>query len=184
MGELIGEVVHEITAYPLTFVAEVVQFIALVLIIKAIAFGFGKRKGVVSNMLAERIERIRSELSDAEAAEAARSSAAKEARSIVRQAKAESRQVGEVAAQSAEEERAAILESAQEEASAIVAQAEEVIARERAEALGTVRSQLVELVTAATRSVMNEGLSPAEQRTLIEKAVLDGLEDLDGVHVT
>jgi hypothetical protein len=44
-----------------------------------------------------------------------------------------------------------------------------------------IRDQLVDVVTTSTHQVLEQGLSPAEQRAVVQRAILAGIEDLDRV---
>jgi len=184
MGELFKEIVHEITAKPIIFMVEIVQFGLLVLIIKAIGFGFGEKKGMLTNMLIERRERIASELQKAEEAERELILAKDKAQAILKEAKAEAEQIIKAAKQAAEQEQTAIVAAAEEEVNNIRKQAEESLEKERVEVLSGIHDQLVDLVTIATRQVLDEGFSPSEQRALVQKAVLASLDDLEGISLS
>jgi F0F1-type ATP synthase membrane subunit b/b' len=53
--------------------------------------------------------------------------------------------------------------------------AESALATERQEMVLELREQLVEMVSSATRSIMNEKLTSAEQRALIEGGILGSM---------
>ena len=184
MVELFEEIVHEITGEPLKFLLEIIQFCLLVLIIKAIGFGFGEKKGMITNMLAERREKIVGQLQAVEEAEKELVLAEEKARFILNEAKTEAEQTIRAAKQAAEEEEAAHLAAIDEEAATIEKQAEESLEKERAEAMSGVHDQLVDLVTLGTRQVLDEGFSPSEQRALVQKAILSSLDDLEGISLS
>jgi F-type H+-transporting ATPase subunit b len=181
MPALITEMIHEIGAHPWTFVAEVVQFVVLMLVIKVVAFGWGERKGVVTNMLAERRAKIAKELEDARLARNEASTAGTRAERIRRLARREAAEVLIAARREAAEESARIVALADEDLADIRSEVEETLDRERRELVGGVDDRLIDVVTAATRRVLDEGFSAAQQRRMIEDAIarsLDGLENV------
>jgi len=184
MIELLHEVVKEIGAKPVNFAIEVVQFGILLVLIKMLAFGFGSRRGMVTNMLSNRRERVRQQLEDAAAAEGELAGARKQARRVLREARTDAKQIVETARQGAQEEDAAAVAGIHEEAAVALKQAEELLEQERQDTLTSVHDQLVGLVTGAMRQILNEGFTPEEQRGLIQKAVVEGLENLESLTLT
>ncbi len=61
-------------------------------------------------------------------------------------------------------------------AARIEERAESALATEQQEMLLELREQLVELVSSATRSIMNEKLTVSEQRTLIENTIVGSMD--------
>jgi len=181
MSEVIHEIVTEIGADPVKFVIEVVQFGILLAIGYFVAFGTKHRSGMVANMLAKRRDAIASRVERAthaeemlaqarEQAEVRSAAAHEEARALVRQARATART-------SRRELRAA----ADAEALAIRARAEKVLEEERAEMHVEVRDRIVDVVAQATRSLLNEGLPPQEQRQLIQKILSSEIDRIDAM---
>jgi F0F1-type ATP synthase membrane subunit b/b' len=179
MSEVLHEIVTEIGADPGTFVIEIVQFLVLLAIVYVVTFGFGRRKGMVANMLAERRHRVSERverathademLAEAREQAAARTAAARhEAGTILRQARA-----------SARASRRELRAAADAEAEAIRVRAQKVLEEERDEMRVEVRDRLVGVVAQATRSLLNEGLSPHEQRQLIQSIVSSEIDRLD-----
>ncbi|MRS12368.1 MAG: hypothetical protein EG823_04765 [Actinobacteria bacterium] len=181
MEELITEVWHEIAAKPVVFAVEIAQFAILVFIIKAVAFGIGKRKGMVTNMLAERRERILAELAEADAGQEALQNAAERVSEIQHRADAIARSILREARANAREQKRAILAEGESRAAEIVVEAHEALAKEQADMLEGIRDQLVDVVTASTHQVLEQGLSPAEQRAVVQRAIIAGIEDLDSL---
>jgi F0F1-type ATP synthase membrane subunit b/b' len=133
MREVLSEAWHEIAADPVRYLIELVQFCLLVFGVKAVAFGIGKRKGIVTNLLAERRERVRSALERAEAAPSELAEARHGAEAALATARASRRRVLADAKKRAVEEEAALLSSAEQEAAALLRQADEALAKERSE---------------------------------------------------
>lgn len=184
MSELIKEILHEIASQPIRFMAEIIQFGLLVIIIKAIGFGFGEKKGMINNMLAERQAKIVSQLQEVEEAEKELIQAKENALSLLNAAQDEAKEIIEKAKQAAKQEELTASAAAEEEVAGIRQKAKESLDKEKAEALSGVHDQLVDLVTLATRQVLDEGFSPSEQRTLVQKAILSSLDDLEGISLS
>jgi F-type H+-transporting ATPase subunit b len=181
MMELLNEAIHEIVADPVKFIIELVQFAVLLLIIKAGAFGFGKSKGFLGNMLAERRKRVEAQIVRIEAASDELIAARGRATSLVSQAKLDARElVKETRAQAKRDSVAAAREAAAE-AEEILGQARESLERERAETLSGIHDQLVDVVVIATRQMLDQGLAPQEQREVVRRTILESLDDLDQV---
>jgi len=175
--EIFAEVVAEIAADPWAFVAEVVQFLVLVAVVWVVAFGFGKRKGFVKNMLAERASTVEARLVGASHADEDLAQARKDAASTVRSANAEARRLIAEAKQDADDLEAKARAEADAEAERLVDRARAALETERAEMQLEMREALVDLVAQSTRSIMNEKVPVARQRKLIESAISSSAEN-------
>lgn len=177
IAELTKEVIHEITVDPgpVVFLVEVVQFLILAGGIWLLA------KRLLVPMLERRREGVIQELDEAATAEERYAEAQREAIRIVAEAKQKAkeriREAKERAAASHEE----VIAAAEEESVRIVEQARQTLKQEEDDAVATVHTKLVDLVTVATRNVLEEALSESERRDLVEKSVLSSLEELEGV---
>jgi F-type H+-transporting ATPase subunit b len=169
------EIIYEYSHYPVRMLAEAVQFLLLIVIVWVVTMGWGKRKGFVANMLTERAERTSRQIEAAShAAEdlllaepAARErldAAEAEARALVESAQVDAKRIEAAAREEVDAEARRTTERA---ASALVSEAEEM----RAE----LREELVGIVAQATRSILSEKLSVAEQRISIEAAIVASL---------
>jgi ATP synthase F0 subunit b len=181
LEELFAEIIHEIAIDPVKFIVELVQFVVLVLLVKAVAFGFGGRGGMLTNMLAERRQRVAAELADADSAIEELGTAQVLAKEWVREARSAARRSVADAKRAADEETVAAFAATDAEVAELLRQADETLVKEREETLGHVREQLVDLVTLSTRQILDEGFSPAEQRTMIQQAIVESLDDLETV---
>jgi len=179
--EVLNEAVREIADKPLTFIIELVQFGILLLLMKVVAFGTKKRRGMVTNMLAERRARVAAELTLAEAGHEALMAAKDEVERIAAEAEDEAAAIAREARKQARTQRADILADGEAQAAAIATSAREALEREQAEMLQGIRDQLVEVVTQATQQLLAQGFSPAEQRTAVQKAIIAGIEGLESV---
>jgi len=178
--EIAAEMGVEIAHAPLRFAAEVVQFVLLIAIVWVVAVGFGKRRGFVANMLTERAHTVSGRLEASSHAEEDLKHAQQVAALKIRTANADARRVLADARREAEEFEASARNDADAEAKRILDRADTALATERAEMHLEVREELVELVSQATRSIMNEKVPLAEQRKLIETAILAGIGSEDG----
>lgn len=176
VAELMSEMLHEITGDPVRFAAEVVQFGLLVAIVWVAAVGAGRRSGFVRNMLAERRQRVADRVRSAQDSVGLLEGARAQASAKMRTARTEARRIIGEAKRKAEMIEAEAHAEADAEAQRIATRAEEALATELAEMHVDIREQLVDLVAQATRSVMNERLTLAEQRHLIEGAVLASVD--------
>jgi F-type H+-transporting ATPase subunit b len=184
MLELLTAAVHEIVADPLKFVIELAQFAALVFIIKAAAFGFGKSKGILGSKLVERRQRVEAQIERIASADAALAEANRSATSTIAQAKADAAAAMKEARAAAKREAATAGSAATEEAEGLLQQARESIERERTETLRGIHEQLVDVVVMSTRQMLDQGLAPQEQRDMVRRTILESLDDLDRVALT
>ena len=173
--EIVAEAGKEVMANPWRMVAEVVQFALLVGIVWIVAIGTGKRKGFIANMLTERDEHVRTRLEEASHAEQQLATSRRMASLKLRQANAEARKLVSGAQREVEQVLAQASKDADAEAERVRTRAESALDTERAEMELEIREQLVDLVAQATRSIMSEKVSLAEQRRLIEGAIVESV---------
>lgn len=173
---LFAEIVHEAATDPLRAAVEIAQFAILLAIVWVLVIGGGKRKGIVVGMLEDRRERLRTALEEADRAEAGLLEARERSGTMAADARSEAARVLSDARKTARKGAEAILVAAEQESERLKRHAEEVLDRELAEMRVDLRDRLVELVAGATRMVLNEGMSPAEQRSAIQEAILAGVE--------
>ncbi|HET6350698.1 MAG TPA: ATP synthase F0 subunit B [Coriobacteriia bacterium] len=176
LGELFAEVVKEMRTT--TYVIELVQFAVLVGIVWVVAVGFGKRSGFVKNMLAERHAKTLADLDAARVAPDALERERAYAAAHKKSARAEARHLlnnvkAEVAKVEAEEH-----ERVDTDAAALLTRADETLATETEEMHAEVREQMVDLVTRATRRILNERMTLSDQRRLIEEHVSQAVEGM------
>jgi F-type H+-transporting ATPase subunit b len=177
--ELFAEIGREIAADPVKYGVEVLQFVILVALVWFVAMGLGKRKGMVVKILEGRRSRVASDLEGAAHAEERLESARAEAAEKVAAAKAESTRIVREARRMGRAETKSVLTAAKDEAAAMRRRAEEILEGERADMHRDVREQLVGLVALATRSILNESYSAAEQREMVQASVLAGIERIE-----
>lgn len=174
MGELFREFLHEITAEPSRFLAELVQSLMLL----AMLWWAGKK--AVRKRLEARRARIIAEITEAEQAERdvarlheeARSRAtyaAEEAPARLRQAEAKGQQEREVA-----------IRRIEAEGKELIGQAQQTVERDKIRVAREATRRLIELTAEATRRYLDEMLTESDRRTLTQKAILASLAELSG----
>jgi F-type H+-transporting ATPase subunit b len=173
--EILHEIGAEVAADPGRMVAEFVQFAILIGLIWVVGFGFGKRRGFVTNMISERRERIGTQLEEAQGADARLELAESAASEREQAARAEAERLIAEAKAGAEQSDEQVRSEADAEAARIMDRARTALENERAQMQADLREQLVELVSQASRSIMNEKLTVAEQRSRIEEAIVAGV---------
>jgi F-type H+-transporting ATPase subunit b len=153
-----------------------VQFAVLAGIIWGVGFGFGQRRGMVTNMLAERHATVGDNVEEALASEKVLADAKREAGEKERAARAEARRIITEAKRDAEKTVETARGDAEAEAALVTKRAENALVTEREEMQLELRDRLVEAVATATRAIMDEQMTVSEQRTLIESAIAASVE--------
>ena len=179
--ELAAELAHELTHEWVTLLIELVQFAILIVLIKAVAFGMGSRRGMIPNMLDSRRERVSARLDEARERERESALAPQRADDILAEARVKTQSVLREAEERAQAEREKILAEAREQVEAIERQTTETLAHEREEVLGGVRDVLLDVVARGTRQVLDEGYSASQQKDMIQAAILDSIDGLESV---
>jgi F-type H+-transporting ATPase subunit b len=149
----------------LSFVAEVIAFIAMILILA---------RWVYPRVMEAAEARQRAVAEQLTAAEHARRDAEqrlKEAEAKLQEARGQASSIIEGAHKSAQQLSADARERAAEEARHIAESARKEIQAERDKALDSVRSEVADLVVAATERVVGETLDGERHRRLIDKAI-------------
>lgn len=179
--EVFREAWQEVLLHPSVFVAELAQFAILLAILKAVILGWGERKGLVVNMLAERLERVREEVETAEARRAAFSRLEERVASIHAEAESEAQAIMARASEDAARERELVGEQIREEIARIERQTDETLEREREEAIRGVHEQFLPIITSSIRKLVDEGFSPDERKKRLEHAILQSVSELESV---
>jgi F-type H+-transporting ATPase subunit b len=174
MKELIQEVLRQITAEPLMFTVEIVQFLLLVLIIWFLL------PRIVGTALKERRKRIAAEVEKADQADAAYAKAQQQAAALVAAARTEAQRTIEAARTAAQDERRAGLDQVEQEANAILLQANQSIETEKRRVTSEASEQLVTLITLVTRRFIEESLTESERRAVTQKLILASLKEMEG----
>jgi len=181
MSEVIHEIVTEIAADPTKFVIEIVQFVLLIAIAYSVAVGTKRRRGMLGNILDRRRGRVAERVERAAHAEEALAQAREEAAASAAAARDEAREIAKQARTTARASRRDLRAAVDAEGEAIRARSAKVLEEERAEMHVEVRDRLVDVVAQATRSLLNEGLPPQEQRQLIQKIISSEIDRLDAM---
>jgi len=149
----------------LSFVVEVVAFIAMILILG---------RWVYPRVMAAAEQRQRQIEEQLEAAERSRQEAEqrlKDAEARLHEARGKAAEVLEAASRSGDQVRADLRGKAEEESRRIVESARRDIEAERLQAIASVRGEVADLVVAATEKVVGQTLDDKRHRSLIEEAI-------------
>ena len=171
LAQILSAMAKEVTETPMNVIAEVVQSLVLVAIIWFVALGFGKHRGMIVNMLEARQAHVRSQLDQASGAKGQLEEARNSAEKRLNDARAEAARLRSDADAEVAQSEVAARASSDAEAARIVDRAHSALTNERVQMLSDLRDELVDLVSEATRSIMNEALTVAEQRDRIEGAI-------------
>ena len=172
MSELIQEVLLEITAKPLLFVVEIVQFLLLVFIVRLILIR------VLGTTLKERRERIAADVEKADEADAAYAAAQQQAAALTAGALTEAKRSVEAARTAAQDERRLGLNEAEQEAKAILLQAQQTVETEKGRVAGEASEELVTLITQVVRRFIEETLSESERKAVTQKLILASMKEM------
>jgi F-type H+-transporting ATPase subunit b len=148
---------------PGILLAQIVNFVILLLILRVIAFK------PLLNVLNQRKQRIQQGLEDARLAEERLANVEKDYQAKLEEARAEGQRLVAERAQAAEQQAAAILAKANADASATIAKANEDAELERNRILADLRSQVAALSIAAANKVIGAALDEQRQRALIDE---------------
>jgi F-type H+-transporting ATPase subunit b len=155
------DILESIGINPIFLLAQIVNFIVLVILLRALLYG------PVTKMLDNRRAKIEKGLEDARAAEEARANAEVERQRVLDGARAEAQKMRAEAGQQAEQVAAKIRADAQLEAEKIKADALSVIGGERNKMLSELRGQVAALAIAASNKLIGESLDPKRQEALV-----------------
>jgi F-type H+-transporting ATPase subunit b len=149
----------------LSFVVEVIAFIAMILILgrwvypRVMAAAEGRQRQISEELAAA--ERTRQEAEQR----------LKDAEARLQEARAQAAEIVEGAGRSGDQLRADLRARAEEEARRIKESALRDIEAERRKAIDSVRGEVADLVVAATEKVVGQTLDEQRHRTLIEQAI-------------
>jgi F-type H+-transporting ATPase subunit b len=147
---------------PAWLVAQIVNFILLLIILRAVAYK------PILNMLDARKKKIQESLEYAEKVKHDAEDQQKEFDRKLAQARQETQAAAAAAAQVGAKERERIVAEAHEEARKVVEQAREQIEYERKQMLNQVREQVVQLSLLATQKVVSKSLDESAHRKLVD----------------
>ena len=175
MAELLKEVLHEITAQPVLFIAEVVQFSLLLGVILWVV------PRIIGKRLIERRAKIEAELAEAKAAEKGCTGIVKEAGAVIARAEKEAPGIIRIAKEAAEKERETAIAQADAEVQEIILRARQTVEGEKNRIIRGASEHLVSLTTETTRRYLDEALTESERRALMQKIILASLEEMERV---
>ncbi len=173
------DILQNIGINPVYLLAQIVNFIVLVVLLRALLYG------PITKMLDERRARIEKGLEDARAAESARANAETERQRILDEARAEAQKIRAEANLQAEQAAAKIRTDALAEAEKISSDAQAALAAERDKMLSELRGQIAALAIAASYKLIGESLDRKRQEAIIAdffaKVPAEVRSDLAGV---
>jgi F-type H+-transporting ATPase subunit b len=153
-----------------TFLAEIVNFLLLLLLLSWRAFPATKR------VLAERRQRVEGALAQAEDEREEAVRLKEQYLGELQKARGEAQAILDRAQRAAAEQTRQILDEARQQAERLKRQAQEDIARERDGAVLTLRREVAALVVAATEKLLRRRMDEAVDRQLVEEFLTDVAE--------
>ncbi len=163
-------------ANPAWFVVQLINFILIILILRALAYK------PVLQMLEKRKNQIQESLSYAEKVKADAAAQQKQYEQQLEQTRREAQQAAQSASQVAEKERERILAQAHEEARQIVEQARGQLDYERKQMMAELREQVVNLSMLAAQRVIGQSLDETRSRQLVNEFLTTTDFGGDGQH--
>lgn len=162
-----GELLHSLGFNPIKFFFTIFNFLLVFWLLKRYLFG-----GIFKT-LEERKVKIKEGLEVAEKAKKELEQAQVEASKIIAQAKEEAEKIKKTA----EEIQEQLITKAKSEAEKIIKEARVTLEQEKKEIRKEMYVQLIDLVSLATRRVLEGVVGEEEQRLLVEKAVSKIMEE-------
>jgi F0F1-type ATP synthase membrane subunit b/b' len=172
MGDLIGELLHDIAARPIAFSAEVVQSMLLIAVVVWAGRKYAARR------LPERRDRIAAELAGAISAEQQGLKLREEALAVAENAKTASAELLRSARDNAASEHLASEPEIDTAARQIVDKARSTVDAEKNHIRRDAADRLVHLTSEIARRYADEFLSESERRALTRKAIEAALEQM------
>jgi F0F1-type ATP synthase membrane subunit b/b' len=173
MGEVLRELLRQVTARPGAFAAEVVQAILLV----AIVAWAGRRP--IGRRLGSRRDRIAAELAEARAAELESARMRDEARALVERARGDAPGIVQAARDQAQRESADDAVRLEAEAQEAVRQARQTVEADESRVVRDASERLVRLTAETARRYLDEVLSESQRRALTDKVIAQALEEME-----
>ncbi len=154
------------------FLAEAAQSILLLGVIGWVGRGFVRRQ------LMERQARVAADLAATEAAEQECARMREEAAAVAARATQEAPGILSAAKEQAEKDRQAAIAQVEAEARQLVTQAEQTVESEKSRVVREASDRLTRLTAETARRYLDEILTESQRRALIQKAILDSLEEM------
>jgi len=174
MEELLRQVLGDLAANPLRTAVEVLQSVILLVIVVWAGRIFARRR------LEERHSRIAAELAAAEAAEREGAELEAKARGLAAGIEQQAAEVLRGSREQAEQERKTSVAQLATDAEQTVVQARQSVEQEKQRVVREATERLVRLTAEASRRYLDEVLTENQRRTLIERAILESLEEMTG----
>lgn len=149
----------------LSFVAEAIVFVLMIAVLARYAYPW------IIGAAESRQRRVAEQLTSAEKARTDAEARLVEAREQLEKARAQASDIIEGAGRSGEQLRVEMREKAEEEVKRVTEDARREIEAERRKAVDSVRSEVADLVVAATTKIVGETMDDARHRRLIDEAI-------------
>jgi F-type H+-transporting ATPase subunit b len=177
MEELLRQALRELAADPARSLVAVAQSLLLL-----VALAWAGRK-LARRQLAARQAKVAAELAAAETAEQDGIRLQEEARGIAGRVEQQVADILRAAREQAEQERQTSLTGIEADAGQLVRQARETVESEKNRVVREASDRLIRLTAAAARRYLDEVLTETQRRTLIQRAILESLEEMTGAPV-
>jgi F-type H+-transporting ATPase subunit b len=145
-----------------TLIVEIVNFLILLSVLKVVLFG------PLTRTIEEREAKIKGQLDEAEALNAAATSLKAEYEQKLRDARQEAEQIISSATKEAERIKFELVADGNREKQRLIDKGHNEVAREQQEAMAQIRSRVVGLSVDMATQLFKEALSPEQHRALVE----------------
>jgi F0F1-type ATP synthase membrane subunit b/b' len=174
MEDLLREAIGALTADPVRSLVEVAQSLFLLVVLGWAGRKFARRQ------LAARQARVAAELAAAETAERDGIRLQEEARGVVAGIERQVADILRAARDQAEQERETSAARIETDAGQMVLQARQTVESEKNRVVREASDRLIHLTAEAARRYLDEILTESQRRALIQKAILESLEEMTG----
>lgn len=146
-------------------IAQIINFLILLFVLYKFAYG------PILAILEKRQKKIEKGLAEAEEARKKLEESKKRQKEILQKARHEAKEIVEKAHIQAEKMKSEITETAKKQAEKIIQEARKDIEMEKEKTISEIKSEIGELVVAATERVVGEKMDSEKDRELIEKSL-------------
>lgn len=148
-----------------TLIVEIINFLVLLAVLKVVLFG------PLTRSIEEREAKIKGQLDEAEALNAAATSLKAEYEQKLREARQEAEQILATATKEGERLKSQLVTEGNQEKQRIIDKGHSEVARERQEAMASVRGMAVGLSVDMATQLFKDTLGPEHHRALVEQFV-------------
>ncbi len=177
MEELLRQVLSELAADPVRSLVELAQSLLLLVALAWAGRRFARRQ------LAARQAKVAAEVAAAGTAERDGIRLQEEARGVAGRIEQQVADILRAAREQAEQERQTSLARIETDAGQLLRQARETVESESNRVVREASDRLIRLTAVAARRYLDEVLTESQRRTLIQRAILESLEEMTGAPV-